>query len=64
MCVSVCDIIDDDEFVLLYDAYSPRTNSPLSASVIPNYGFFKQDLDLLHGCLGVPEEKNKKKQKN
>lgn len=25
-------------------------------SVLPNYGFFKQDLDKLLECLGIPEK--------
>ena len=62
---TVYDVIDDDEFVLLYDVYSPRSgNSPNSFDINTlredechtKLWFFKQDLDKLLECLGIPEK--------
>ena len=63
-----CDIIDDDEFVLLYDAHSSKTVFPywkfpkFDMSTLSEeehhteLRFSKQDLDQLLGCLGIPEK--------
>ena len=63
---TVCDVIDDGEFVLLCDVYSPRSrNSPNNFDINTlsedechtKPWFFKQDLDKLFECLGIPEKK-------
>ena len=65
---SACDIIDDDEFVLLYDAHSSKTvfpywkfpkfdiNTLSEEECHTELRFSKQDLDQLLGCLGIPEK--------
>ena len=62
---TVCNVIDVDEFVLLYDVYSPRPgNSPNNFDINTlsedechtKLWFFKQDLDKLLECLGIPEK--------
>ena len=60
---TVCDVVDDDEFALLY-VYSPRLgNSPNNFDIHTlseddchaKLWFFKQGLDKLPECLGIPE---------
>ena len=62
---TVCDVIDVDEFELLYDVYSPLSgNSPNNFDINTlsenecdtKLWFFKQDLDKLLECLGIPEK--------
>ena len=61
----VCDVIEDDEFVLLYDVYSPRSGNSSNNFDINTLSedechtklwFFKQDLDKFLECLGIPEK--------
>mgnify|MGYP000488914836 FL=1 len=63
---TVCDVIDEDEFVLLCDVYSPRSGNSTNNFDINTLSedechtklwLFKQDRDKLHECLGIPEKK-------
>ena len=65
---SACNIIDDDEFVFLYDAHSSKTvfpywkfpkfdiNTLSEEECYTEPRFSKEDLDQLLGCLGIPEK--------
>ena len=63
---TVCDVIDEDKFVLFCDVYSPRsgnstnnfdTNTLSEDECHTKLWLFKQDRDKLHECLGIPEKK-------
>ena len=62
---TVCDVIDEDEFVLLCDVYSPRSGNSTNNFDINTLSedechtklwFFRKDRDKLHECLGIPEK--------
>ena len=62
---TVCDVIDEDKFLLLCEVYSPRsgnsthhfyTNSLSEDECQTKLWFFKKDLDKLLECLGIPEK--------
>ena len=63
---SVCDVIDEDEFVLLCEVYPPRSgnsthnfdiNSLSGDGCHTKLWFLKKDLDKLLECLGILEKK-------
>ena len=62
---TVCDVIDEDEFVLLCDVYSPSSGNSTNNFDINTLNefechtklwFFKKDLDILFECIGTPEK--------
>ena len=62
---TVCDVIDEDQFVLLCDVYSPRSGNSTNNFDINTLSedechtklwFFRKDRNKLHECLGIPEK--------
>ena len=62
---TVCDVIDEDEFVLLCDVYSPSSGNFTKNFDINTLSedewhtklwFFRKDRDKLHGCLGIQKK--------
>ena len=70
---TVCDVIDEDEFVLLCDVYSPSSRNSTKHLEINTLSedechtklwFFRKDRDKLHECLGIQKKNNPLQTKN